>query len=158
MLMSMEDQTQEPSAAVRKPTAPATSSNAASPAPSRNTTAASTPAHSRAPTETISAIAEPPQPAATPVLSNISMAEAGGTVPPQRSASPSPIARTASPTILASSPADRSGNDGGLSALQDENASLREQLRERDLLIRNLELQLEQFKVNAKKARDALAE
>ena len=154
----MEDQSQAPISSVRQPIAPS-ASNTSSPAPTRTATAASTPSHSRVPTANNSMTTG--STAATPVHPAASLEDAGGIFPPQRTSSPSPIPIRASPPTSAAVGTLTGGStteNEDYSALMNENASLKDQLTERDHLIRKLELQVEQFRVNARKAREALVE
>jgi len=160
LLINMEDQSQAAyTAPVRKQTAPASSTPAS-------------PAHTRTPSRTVSA--DPPKPALTPVHPAASVADAGGIVPSPTTLASSPAAggnnastpasRAASPPPSASPSASNSaqtngsGDAGQVEQLKKENAKLAAELRERDALVRKLELQVEQYRTNARKARDALAE
>lgn len=159
----MDDLSKAPVQPVRKSTAP----------PSAN----ASPTHSRAPTSTTSA--EPPKPASTPVHPASSISEVGGTssslpslqtssTPATPLSAPSSTPQTpitkSTPTASASDNVKENGsatvggeNSQEAEALKRENAKLKEELSERDHLIRKLELQVETLQANAKIAREALS-
>ncbi|KAG7089706.1 hypothetical protein E1B28_011361 [Marasmius oreades] len=72
--------------------------------------------------------------------------------PPQAQAAPEPVQAVATPTR------SLSGDDNQIATLRQENAQLKAELREARELIRNLELQIEAQKANARKAAQALME
>lgn len=162
----MDDQSKAPVQPVRKSTAP----------PSANPS----PTHSRAPTSTTSA--EPPKPASTPIHPASSISEVGGTsssLPSlQTPSSSTPATPISAPSSAPQTPITRgssgssaptpkeNGSQGASSheagsqeaeTLKKENAKLKEELTERDHLIRKLELQVESLQANAKIAREALS-
>jgi len=154
LLVDMEDQSKAPVAAVRRSTAPASSSSALSPTPKTpsSTTSAEAPrTGSSVPT---------PKPSASPVHPASSVEDAGGIVPREAVRSPAPLSRPVSPPTSATPAASGNGGQGDeeSASLRKEIASLKDQLGERDHLIRKLELQVEQFRTNARKAREALSD
>lgn len=159
----MDDQSKAPVQPVRKSTAP----------PSANPS----PTHSRAPTSTTSA--EPPKPASTPIHPASSISEVGGTstsLPSLQTPSSIPATPASAPSSTPHTPVTKGSSssfsapkeNGSQSAAEDngsqeaetlkkENAKLKEELTERDHLIRKLELQVESLQANAKIAREALS-
>ena len=103
-----------------------------------------------------------PTPATAPATPAVSMSPA--IQQPSRSASiPTPAAATSvasSPTTTAPpsafSPSAAAEDDGEVTSLRDENTRLNNDLREARAMIRNLELQVESMKANAKRAAEAL--
>ncbi|KAF9267620.1 microtubule binding protein [Marasmius fiardii PR-910] len=117
----------------------------ASSAPSPSAPPPVAPAPVKQPSISVSPSASTPATAPSPVTKSFSAP------PPQAQAAPEPVQPV--PAIIRSS----SGDDIG-TGLQQENAQLKAELREARELIRNLELQIEAQKANARKAAQALIE
>jgi len=104
------------------------------------------------PTRTFSASAPSPAPAPSLAPSTPSFSEPSPVTPAQKSWAPSP-----SPAIPESKTPVRSNtSDSKHGDLEDENARLTSELREAREKIRNLELQVEAMRANARKAAEAL--
>ncbi|KAH9479140.1 Coronin-like protein crn1 [Psilocybe cubensis] len=105
------------------------------------------------PTRTFSAAAPSPAPLAVPPPSAVPAAEPSpvSAAPAQKSWAPSP-----SPAIESRTPSRSQTSDSKDSFLASENARLEGELREAREKIRNLELQVESIRANARKAAQAL--
>ena len=146
----MDDQSQAASAPVRKST---TSSVPPSPASTKTT-----PAQSRQTTQDTNASQPPSKSPSLSVHPAASVSEAGGVVAADTTKEPSPISRTASPPRAVSpvAKASNSTDSGEVDHLRKQISQLKDELGEKDHLIRKLEVEVEKLKTNAKKARDAL--
>ena len=145
----MDDQSQAASAPVRK----STSSVPPSPASTKTT-----PAQSRQTTQDTNASQPPSKSPSLSVHPAASVSEAGGIVAADTTKEPSPISRTASPppTVSPVAKASNSTDSGEVDHLRKQISQLKDELGEKDHLIRKLEVEVEKLKTNAKKARDAL--
>ncbi|KAH7923695.1 DUF1900-domain-containing protein [Leucogyrophana mollusca] len=114
--------------------------------------AAPSPATFSAPPVSKAATLPPPSPA--PQTSAVSRADSMPTPPPVLAEIASPV--NESPAHMTPPTRSGSGDEGRTSALQEENARLTSELREAREKIRNMELQVEGLKANARKAAQAL--